>query len=123
MILLRLVVVLAGLAGACGVVLAAVAAHGADAASLASGANMLLVHAPAALAIAALADRAVLPRRASLLVALALLLGAGLFAGDLAMRHFTGNRLFPMAAPTGGTLTILSWAALVVAALWPRRVQ
>jgi uncharacterized membrane protein YgdD (TMEM256/DUF423 family) len=28
--------------------------------------------------------------------------------------------LFTMAAPTGGTLLILSWLALAVSAAWPR---
>jgi uncharacterized membrane protein YgdD (TMEM256/DUF423 family) len=28
------------------------------------------------------------------------------------MRAFAGTRLFPMAAPTGGSLMILSWIAL-----------
>ena len=47
-------------------------------------------------------------------------LAAALFAGDLTMRHFAGHGLFPMAAPTGGTLLIASWLALALAAAWPR---
>ena len=43
--------------------------------------------------------------------------GAGLFAGDLALRAFAGHRLFPMAAPTGGTILIAAWLALAIAAL------
>ena len=35
--------------------------------------------------------------------------------------HWAGHSLFPMAAPTGGTLLILSWLTLAVAAVWPRR--
>ena len=37
------------------------------------------------------------------------------------MRHVTGDRLFPFAAPTGGTLLIVSWLVLTLSALWPRR--
>ena len=48
---------------------------------------------------------------------------AALFAGDLTLRQYAGHSLFPMAAPTGGTLLIVSWLALAVAAAWPRRVD
>ena len=41
-----------------------------------------------------------------------LALGACLFSADLASRAFLDDRLFPMAAPTGGSLMILSWLAL-----------
>jgi uncharacterized membrane protein YgdD (TMEM256/DUF423 family) len=44
-----------------------------------------------------------------------------LFAGDLTLRHYVGHSLFPMAAPTGGTLLVASWLVLAVAAAWPRR--
>ena len=44
-----------------------------------------------------------------------------LFAGDLTLRQFAGHSLFPMAAPTGGTLLIVSWLLLLVAAAWPRQ--
>ncbi|MEN3347908.1 MAG: hypothetical protein V7632_1543, partial [Bradyrhizobium sp.] len=46
---------------------------------------------------------------------------ATLFAGDLACRQFTGDRLFPFAAPTGGTLLIASWLLLAASAAWPKR--
>ena len=32
-----------------------------------------------------------------------------------------GHRLFPMAAPTGGTIMILAWLAVAIAALLARR--
>ena len=51
----------------------------------------------------------------------ALSIAAALFAGDLTLRQYAGHGLFPMAAPTGGTLLIVSWLALAVAAAWPRR--
>jgi uncharacterized membrane protein YgdD (TMEM256/DUF423 family) len=37
------------------------------------------------------------------------------------LRHFAGHGLFPMAAPIGGTLLIISWLILAVAAAWPKR--
>ena len=43
-------------------------------------------------------------------------LGGALFAGDVSMRAFAGHRLFPMAAPTGGTILIVSWLVLALAA-------
>jgi len=45
---------------------------------------------------------------------------ASLFAADLTLRQYAGHGLFPMAAPTGGTLLITSWLALAVAAAWPQ---
>jgi len=41
-------------------------------------------------------------------------LGTLLFSGDLTARAFAGGRLFPMAAPSGGSLMILSWIALAI---------
>ena len=43
--------------------------------------------------------------------------GAGLFAADVAARAYLGHRLFPFAAPAGGSLLILAWLVLVAAAL------
>ena len=40
--------------------------------------------------------------------------GAILFSAELAMHVFTGERIFPFAAPIGGTTMILSWLALAV---------
>jgi uncharacterized membrane protein YgdD (TMEM256/DUF423 family) len=48
--------------------------------------------------------------------------GAILFSAELAMHVFTGERIFPFAAPIGGTTMILSWLALaIVFALASRR--
>jgi uncharacterized membrane protein YgdD (TMEM256/DUF423 family) len=44
------------------------------------------------------------------------LIGTLLFSGDVSLRAFAGHRLFPMAAPSGGTILILSWLALAVSA-------
>ena len=56
-----------------------------------------------------------------LAAAFGFVVAAALFAGDLTLRHFAGHSLFPLAAPTGGTLLIASWLVLAVAAAWPRR--
>jgi len=106
----------AGLAGAAGVALAAVAAHKVESPALATAANMLVMHAAAVTAIVALARSASAPR--PLLWAGALMLAASsLFGADVAMHAITGARLFPYAAPTGGSLTILSWLALAAVAV------
>jgi uncharacterized membrane protein YgdD (TMEM256/DUF423 family) len=44
-----------------------------------------------------------------------------LFAGDVAARAYLGSRLFPMAAPTGGMILIVSWLVVAVAALFASR--
>ena len=119
--LFRILIILAGIMGADGVVLAAASAHQADAARLASASSMLLFHATAVLAVAALAERGVIHVRIGIAAAWGFAIASALFAGDLTMRQYAGHGLFPMAAPTGGTLLIVSWLALAVAAAWPRR--
>ncbi len=109
--------VLAGLMGACGVGLAAAAAHGTAATGLDSAAWLLLFHATAILGAASLAGQGHLWRPVALAAMACFAAGAALFAGDIAMRAFAGNRLFPMAAPTGGTLLIIGWLVLAAAAL------
>jgi uncharacterized membrane protein YgdD (TMEM256/DUF423 family) len=111
----RLLVLAAGLLGAAGVALLAAAAHaGGD--NLGTAAAFMLAHAPALLAIG-LAGRG----RTVAAAACVMLAGVALFAGDLVMRDLLGERLFPMAAPTGGTLAILGWVGVGVSALLPGR--
>ena len=119
--LARVLIVLAAIMGADGVILAAASAHQADASRLGAASSMLLFHACAVLAVVALAERALIHARIGLIVAFGFVIAAGLFAGDLTLRQYAGHGLFPMAAPTGGTLLIASWLALAVAAAWPRR--
>ena len=119
--LARALIVLAGIMGADGVMLAAASAHLADASRLGAASSMLLFHACAVLGTIALAERALIHARIGLAAALGFIIAAGLFAGDLTLRHYAGHGLFPMAAPTGGTLLIASWLALAVAAAWPKR--
>jgi uncharacterized membrane protein YgdD (TMEM256/DUF423 family) len=59
--------------------------------------------------------------RLAQLSAALLALGTALFAGDLTMRAFFGERLFPMAAPIGGSTTIIAWLVIAIGALLPRR--
>ena len=117
----RILIALAGLMGACGVVLAAGAAHLADASRLGPASSMLLFHATAVLGAVALTDRGVLHARIGIVAAFGFVIAALLFAGDLTVRQYAGHSLFPMAAPTGGTVLIASWLVVTVAAAWPRR--
>lgn len=113
--LVLILVLGAGLLGAAGVALLAAAAHaGGD--NLDTAAAFMLAHAPALLAIGLLGKGRILA-----IAGLVLLAGVALFSGDLVMRDLVGTRLFPMAAPTGGTLTILGWLGVALSALWPAK--
>jgi uncharacterized membrane protein YgdD (TMEM256/DUF423 family) len=116
----RILIGLAGIMGADGVILAAASAHQADASRLGAASSMLLFHACAVLATVALLERGVIHARIGTVAAWGFVIAAALFATDLALRQYAGHSLFPMAAPTGGTLLIASWLALAVAAAWPR---
>jgi uncharacterized membrane protein YgdD (TMEM256/DUF423 family) len=119
--LFRILVILAAVMGADGVMLAAASAHGGDATRLAFASSMLLFHATAVLAAVALAERGVVDLRIGIAAAFGFVVAAALFAGDLSLRQYAGHGLFPLAAPSGGTLLIVSWLLLAVAAAWPRR--
>lgn len=109
-----IVATVAALQGAAGVALAAAAVH-VDANPLLSTASQFLtLHAAAGLALAALAQTA--PAYPRFLSAATFLLQAGvtLFSADLAARVYLGGKLFPFAAPMGGSATILAWLALAV---------
>jgi uncharacterized membrane protein YgdD (TMEM256/DUF423 family) len=121
MAIFRILIGLAAIMGADGVILAALSAHQDHATQLEAASSMLLFHAPAVLAVAALAERGLVHGRIGIAAAVGFVVAAALFAGDLTLRQFAGHRLFPFAAPTGGTLLILSWLLLLVAAAWPRR--
>ncbi|MCX7321371.1 MAG: DUF423 domain-containing protein [Hyphomicrobiales bacterium] len=121
MALFRILIICAGIMGADGVILAAASAHQPDASRLASASSMLLFHATAILGAVALIERGITHLQLGLTAAFGFVIAASLFAGDLAMRQYAGHGLFPMAAPIGGTLLIVSWVALAVSAAWPRR--
>ncbi len=101
---------LAALMGGAGVALAAAAAHASGGELGRTAALFLILHAAAALGIAAHAR--VAPSRALVAIGFVMEAGAALFAADLATRAFTGARLFPFAAPLGGSTMIVSWLAL-----------
>jgi uncharacterized membrane protein YgdD (TMEM256/DUF423 family) len=107
----------AALMGAAGMALAAASAHAAAGVGLDSAANLLLIHAAAVLAGTALVQLGVLSRTSALVTLTGWVVGAALFSADISMRAFAGHRLFPMAAPTGGTIMIAAWLALGFAAL------
>ncbi|HSV22560.1 MAG TPA: DUF423 domain-containing protein [Xanthobacteraceae bacterium] len=115
--MMSILLVLACLMGACGVVLAAAAAHGASGVGLDSAAYLLLFHSLAVLGAVALADQKLLWRPVAFVAMACFEAGGALFAGDVSMRAFTDHRLFPMAAPAGGTLLILAWLLLAAAAI------
>jgi uncharacterized membrane protein YgdD (TMEM256/DUF423 family) len=119
--LFRILIGLAAIMGADGVILAAASAHQADATRLAAASSMLLFHATAVIGAVALAERGIVHARIATAAASGFVIAASLFAGDLTLGQYAGHGLFPLAAPSGGTLLIASWLALAVAAAWPRR--
>ncbi len=112
----RLFLFFSGLSGAAAMTSYAASAHG-DHAFLGVVAPILLGHAAAFLGFAFLSVRSRSIYWAGILV----LLGLVLFAGDLILRDLTGNRLFAMAAPTGGTLMIGGWLMTALCAFIPVR--
>ncbi len=113
----QILIALAGFMGAAGVVLAAAGAHGKPGAGLDSAGYLLLIHAAAVIAgVAAVRSGAIL-RPLGMIVLCGFVLGAALFAADVAARAYLGGRLFPFAAPSGGVILIVSWLALIAAAL------
>jgi uncharacterized membrane protein YgdD (TMEM256/DUF423 family) len=112
----RLAIAIAGILGAAGVAAAAAASHKGDTRILGSLALIALTQAPAVLALGLYAGGRTL-RVATAVIGL----GALVFSADLALRHFTGGRLFPMSAPLGGTAMIVGWLILIVAAVVTRQ--
>ncbi|MDB5594657.1 MAG: hypothetical protein JWM36_1618 [Hyphomicrobiales bacterium] len=109
----RILAALAGLIGAAGIAGAALAAHGGYDENLRTASQFALIHA----ALVAALCLATTPTRTTILAAGVVLAGAGLFCGDLALRALKGHSLFPMAAPTGGSLLIAGWLLLSLAAV------
>jgi uncharacterized membrane protein YgdD (TMEM256/DUF423 family) len=112
----RLPLVLAAVAaliGAAGVALAAAGEHSGGGDLVRTASLFLVLHAVAGIGVSAHARMpGVVSALRLTIVGLALQAGAALFAADLAMRAFAGERLFPFAAPIGGSLMIVAWAAL-----------
>ena len=108
--------VIAALRGAAGVASAAAAAHASASPLLATMSQMLMIHAAAIVGVLGLGRGSPMELWFAL-AAGAMILGVGLFAGDLAARVWLGGRLFPFAAPLGGGLTIASWALVAVVSI------
>ncbi|MCB8821684.1 DUF423 domain-containing protein [Microvirga rosea] len=117
----RLLTVAAALAGCLGVALAAAAAHVTGGGNLQTASQFLLAHAPALLALSALAASGLLNQRVARLSGYVLLLGLALFCGDLTRRAFAGMALAPLAAPTGGILLMIGWLLAGVSGLLRQR--
>jgi uncharacterized membrane protein YgdD (TMEM256/DUF423 family) len=116
----RIHLAIACLFGAGGVALWAWATHaGQPSATIA--AQMLLIHAAAIVALTAARKGGLLHQRVAMVLISALALGVLLFAGDLAVRAVSGQRLFPMASPIGGMLMIAAWLGLAVTSFWTKR--
>jgi len=114
--MLQVLVGIAAFFGCAGIVLAAAGAHSKPGSGLDSAGYMLLFHAPAVIAACAAIAAGLMSRPFAIAACLALLVGVALFSGDLALRAYAGQRLFPMAAPTGGIVMIGGWALLGLAA-------
>lgn len=115
-VLPRFVLFLAGLIGALGVAFSAMAAHGEDPRLIGAAAAACMAQAPALLALSIGWERVRTALPASLFIGL----GCLLFAGDLWYRTGAGHGLFPMSAPTGGTMMILGWLAVAAGAFFRR---
>ncbi|AEQ52199.1 DUF423 domain-containing protein [Pelagibacterium halotolerans] len=111
----RLAIVLAGLLGASGIAAAAASSH-AGAALLGPYSLIALTHAPAILALALVP----LPRIFNLAL-IGLMIGAGLFCADLALRYFAGASPLPLLAPLGGMTLIAGWLLVLLGGVFGRR--
>lgn len=114
----RLLLGFAGLVGALGVAAAASASHATESRNIAAIASICLAHGPALLAVG-LAGKTRAWRVAGAILAL----GTLLFVGDLAIREWTGQGLFPGAAPLGGGGMIVGWLGLALVGLASRSGQ
>jgi len=113
----QILIALAGIMGAAGIVLTAAGAHGKPGVGLDSAGYLLLIHAAAVIAATVAVRFGLILRPLGIIVICGFVLGAALFAADVAARAYLGGRLFPFAAPTGGVILIISWLALTAAAL------
>jgi uncharacterized membrane protein YgdD (TMEM256/DUF423 family) len=111
----KLYLALAACLGAAGMMLLAAGSHAAPGNVTIAG-QMLLFHAPTLMAAGVARDAGHLNGLVGRVAILGLAIGVVVFSGDLALRGFGHGRLFPMAAPIGGTLVIAGWIALAAAA-------
>jgi uncharacterized membrane protein YgdD (TMEM256/DUF423 family) len=112
-----ILIALAGVMGAAGIVLTAAGAHSKPGVGLDGAGYLLLIHAVAVIAGVVAARSGIILRPLGMIAICGFIAGATLFAADVAVRAYLGGRLFPFAAPTGGVILIISWLALIAAAL------
>lgn len=122
-ILEKLLAIAAGVFGATGIILSAVAAHLEPSPALQNASLILLVHAPALIAVLAAIRTRLLPRFGGMLGVTVLAIGVILFSGDLSLRMFVGMPLFPLAAPIGGMALIFGWAVLALSGIFLRKAD
>lgn len=122
-ILEKVLTIAAGVFGATGIILSAVAAHLEPSTALQNASLILLVHAPALIAILVAIRVRFLPRFGGIFSVIALTVGVILFSGDLSLRIFVGTSLFPLAAPLGGMALIFGWAILAVSGIFVRKAD
>lgn len=118
----RFFVFLGGLFGFWGVAAAAAAAHITGTGPLATAASFLLVHAVLMVALPAVLNAWIAHRGLMRIGGWVLAAGVFLFTGDLTLRALVEHGLFPMAAPTGGVLVMLGWAAIGTSGLVSSRL-
>ena len=115
----RVLAVLGCLFGAAGIAQLALAAHG-KWPEIIYSATMTLAHAPAligvAVAIRLRVLRSVIARPAAFLLAAAV----ALFSADVTLHAMTETHFLPMAAPIGGTTSIIAWLLLAASAVVAR---
>ena len=109
-----MILLIAALHGGFGVTLAAAAAHIETSPLLATASQLMMIHAAAGAALAAVLLALRTAGRAFAFLIYALQAGVTLFCAGLALSVFSQQRLFSYAAPMGGSITILAWAALAV---------
>jgi uncharacterized membrane protein YgdD (TMEM256/DUF423 family) len=113
----RALIAVAALMGAAGVIAAAASAHGTPAPLLDKAALFFMLNAAATIGICAVELHTTVRSSWLFIAASVLLFGSLVFGADLSTRSLTGARLFPFAAPIGGTSMIVGWLLAAVAAI------
>ncbi|MGV6873905.1 DUF423 domain-containing protein [Pseudochelatococcus sp. B33] len=118
----RALIVLGAVFGFLGTAAAAAATHVTGPGSgLDTAAHFLLFHAPVLIGVPLLVRAGLAHAGVGRIGGWLAFAGVALFSGELALRAIEGRTLFPMAAPTGGTLLLTGWLAIAVAALIPAK--
>jgi uncharacterized membrane protein YgdD (TMEM256/DUF423 family) len=112
----RIHCLVAALFGALGIGALAAGSHVAGPQMTLAG-QLLLFHASGLIAAATARKAGLLHDRTAQIGMALMAAGVTLFAADMAVRGLYGVRLFPLAAPIGGMVTIGGWLELGLAAL------